>query len=325
MVVEALVSFDEWRGLDPARRRILFLAALLHDVAKPECTRRDLDDQWIAPGHSRRGSIRAREILWRDAAPFAEREQIAGLIRHHQVPFNAIEMERLAGLRRVVLASMTANCSMLATLARADAMGRISHNVPAMLENVDLFAELCGEAGCLHGPRQFPTAHARFLYFRQEGRALDAPGHESHRGEVIVMSGLPGSGKSRWIAGNGAGLEAVSLDDIRDELGIRPGEAMGEALSAAREAARVRMRRGEPFIWNGTSVTREIRASCIRLFADYDYRVRIVYVEAAAADLYLQNESRDRSVPRDVIDRLIRKWEVPDLTEAHQVDLVTAS
>lgn len=321
MVVDALVSLDEWRTLDSSLRRTMFLAALLHDVAKPECTRQDIDGTLISPGHSKRGSIRARGILWRDALEFTERELIAGLIRHHQVPFNAIDMERLAGQRRVVIASVNARCDLLALLARADAMGRISRNVPRMLENVELFRELCRENDCLTAPRRFPTDHARFLYFRQEGRSLDAPGFESYRGEVIVMSGIPGSGKDRWIAENAGGLPVVSLDDIREELDLKPGESTGEVINAAREAAREHMRGGEAFVWNATNVSRELRGMCIRLFADYDYRIRIAYIESPAAKLFELNENRSRPVPRSVLDRLIGKWEVPDLTEAHSVSI----
>src|SRR5262245_48764797 len=39
MVCEALVADPRWREAQPEARTSLFWAALLHDVAKPECTR----------------------------------------------------------------------------------------------------------------------------------------------------------------------------------------------------------------------------------------------------------------------------------------------
>jgi hypothetical protein len=39
MVCEALASAADWRELPPNERAVVFAAALLHDVAKPECTR----------------------------------------------------------------------------------------------------------------------------------------------------------------------------------------------------------------------------------------------------------------------------------------------
>jgi tRNA uridine 5-carbamoylmethylation protein Kti12 len=35
-----------------------------------------------------------------------------------------------------------------------------------------------------------------------------------------------------------------------------------------------------------------------------------------------QNRQRRRKVPESVIERLLDRWEVPDRTEAHQVDWI---
>src|SRR3712207_3871066 len=39
MVVEALAALPAWRALPREEREIVFTAALLHDIAKPACTR----------------------------------------------------------------------------------------------------------------------------------------------------------------------------------------------------------------------------------------------------------------------------------------------
>ena len=57
--------------------------------------------------------------------------------------------------------------------------------------------------------------------------------------------------------------------------------------------------------------------------AAYRARVRIVYVEAPAALLRARNEGRDRPVPAAVMERLLGRWEFPDLTEAHDLTWVT--
>src|SRR5262249_38635743 len=57
MVCEALASAAGWRGLPADERAVVFAAALLHDVAKPECTRAEPDGRVTSRGHSRRGSI----------------------------------------------------------------------------------------------------------------------------------------------------------------------------------------------------------------------------------------------------------------------------
>jgi tRNA uridine 5-carbamoylmethylation protein Kti12 len=40
-----------------------------------------------------------------------------------------------------------------------------------------------------------------------------------------------------------------------------------------------------------------------------------------ATTLLVQNREREHAVPEQAIERLLQRWEVPDLTEAHQVKL----
>lgn len=76
MVCEALTADPEWQALSWRNRQSLFWAALLHDVAKPDCTRTGADGRIASPGHPRRGQIAARSILWRMGVPFEQREPI---------------------------------------------------------------------------------------------------------------------------------------------------------------------------------------------------------------------------------------------------------
>jgi tRNA uridine 5-carbamoylmethylation protein Kti12 len=40
-----------------------------------------------------------------------------------------------------------------------------------------------------------------------------------------------------------------------------------------------------------------------------------------AERLFPQNRQRPAPVPQSVLERMLERWEVPDLTEAHQVSL----
>ncbi len=66
-----------------------------------------------------------------------------------------------------------------------------------------------------------------------------------------------------------------------------------------------------------------MREHALGLCAAYNARVRIVYVEASEERLFAQNRARDFGVPPVVIHKLLSRWEVPDLTEAHRVELIT--
>jgi predicted kinase len=114
----------------------------------------------------------------------------------------------------------------------------------------------------------------------------------------------------------------VSLDDLRDELGVKPTGDQGAVVAAAYERARVHLRAGEAFVWNATNVTRALRSRCIALAAGYRARVEVVSVEAPADVVHRRNAARPRPVPAGVIDRMAARWEPPDLTEAHTVTWV---
>src|SRR3954469_1862637 len=90
LAVEALLALPAFRARPPRERAILFVATLLHDIAKPERTREE-GGRITTHGHARRGAIRARTLLWQLDAPFVDREQVAALIRWHQVPFFLVD------------------------------------------------------------------------------------------------------------------------------------------------------------------------------------------------------------------------------------------
>lgn len=318
MVCDRLVELPEWKLLDATSREVLFAAALLHDVAKPE-TAREEDGHIGHPNHSLRGAVTARRLLWELGVPFALREQVAGLIRFHQSPFFLVD--RSDALRMAVRLSWITRCDHLALLARADGLGRICADGQRIQDNISLFEEYCWEQGCLTRPWPFTSDHSRYQFFRIESRDPAYAAYDDTRGEAILMAGLPGAGKSRWVREN-LDVPEISLDDIRAELKLRPGENSGELFNRAKERAREYLRAGVTFVWNATNLSRDLRGRVLDLFALYNPRIRIVYVESSSGRLRRQNRERDHAVPETVLERMLHAWDVPDRTEAHEVDYV---
>ena len=317
MVCEELAGQGAWRALPEGERRLLFAAAVLHDVAKPQCTRIE-DGRIGSRGHSRRGAIQARNLLWRMHTPFQAREQVAALVRFHQTPYFLID--RPDARRLAIEVSQTARCDLLALLAEADVRGRICADRQRLLDNVALFVEQVSEMGCLRAPWEFASDHARVLFFLDDKRIPEAPAHEAFRAEAILLSGLPGSGKDHYVRTHLADWPVISLDELRDELAIDPDETQGKVIGEARERARESLRRGRSFVWNATNLSRQLRRLALELFAGYQARLRVVYLEVAPEVLFEQNRQRARVVPTRVMERLLDRWEVPDRTEAHTVE-----
>jgi predicted kinase len=324
MVCEQMAALPAWQALPVGERAVVLAAALFHDIAKPATTRCDDDGRVTAPGHSRRGELMARSELYRMGVPFAVREAIAGLVRHHQVPFFLIDAPD--ALRRAIAVAERARGDHLAVLAEADLRGRVCADAAKALDNVALYRLLCDENALTQEPWRFANGTSRYEYFSREGRDPRYAAHEDAAAfEVVLMCGLPGSGKDTWVATHRPGVAVVSLDDLREALDVDPADNQGAVVTAAKEKARALLRARTPFVWNATNVTRQRRAELVSLFADYGARVRLVYVEAPWETLRRQNRERSRRVPEAVIAGMIDRWEVPVASEAHAFEAHVAA
>jgi predicted kinase len=320
LVVESLVASPAWRALPEETRQEVFAAAILHDVAKPEVTRRLPDGRVSSKGHAERGASRARHILWEAGVDPHTRERICSFVRWHLLPF--VFLKRDDPERLAILASLGGSNRLLAMVAEADGRGRECEDQESILESVELYRVFCEEQGCLDQAYAFPSDHARFLYFRSTGRHPAAPGFADFRGEVTLLSGLPASGKSTWAREHAGERPIVSLDRLRQELGVHPAKAQGKVVQAAREEARTYLRAQRDFIWDATSLTRGLRKLFINLCADYRFRVRIVALETPAQALYARNDARKLPVPAEVISSMLRSWEPPSISECHTLEVV---
>ena len=317
MVVEALVADPDWRDLAFDDQSYLFWAAVLHDVGKPAVTKHEDGGRISSRGHSRVGASIARQLLWYAGSPFVWREALCGIITHHQLPFWLIE--RPDPVRLAIETSWRCRPDHLCLHAKADALGRVCDDQQAVLESVSLAALTFQEVGCLHTSFTFANDESRVAFFELEDRDPHYAAHENFKCTVTVMSGLPGAGKDTWVAHNRPDHPVVSLDLIRDELGVSATDNQGQVIQASHERAREYLRAGTDFVWNATNVTRQNRSKVLRLLRDYGARVEIVYVEVSPDQLRRQNRNRPDAVPDAVIDHLARKLEPPELWEAQQI------
>lgn len=324
MVVTELVNGADYAASTTAERFVLFYAALLHDVAKPDTTVIDPATGKIGqPGHSRRGAIDARILLWRRGVPFALREAICRIISVHQLPFFAIAGNKNGQSAEFLVRKLSheLDLRLLSAVAEADMRGRHYEKKADCLVDIELFREMARNENCYGKPRSFASGHTQLAYFRGADISPDYEFHQEPGSRVIMLAGLPASGKDWWAAKNGGDLRVLSFDDARKELGAKHGSnAAGAAVHLVAERAREMLRRKEPFIWNATHISPLLRSKTLGLLFDYHAEVELKYLEQAPSVLFSRNTKRDTTLTNKAIEDMTLRWEVPLPTEAHRVD-----
>ncbi|MFH7026638.1 MAG: AAA family ATPase [Heteroscytonema crispum UTEX LB 1556] len=114
----------------------------------------------------------------------------------------------------------------------------------------------------------------------------------------------------------------ISLDKLRQTMGVSPDDDQGAVANQAKAIAKEYMRVGQSFVWNATNLSRQLRGMLISLFAGYQGSIRIVYLEAPWEELLHRNRDRAAKIPEKVLSRMKNRLEVPDITEAQQVDWI---
>ena len=329
LVCEALAELEQFRQLDESKRQAVFLAALFHDIGKITRTRLE-DGRWTSPHHAAAGAAMARELLWLDCGWCGQphwqalRETVCCLICYQSLPPHVVYEKD--GTRRLLKAAADGellpdfSIELLCLLAKADILGRVCEDQAELLEAVELCGALAEEQKCLTGPRVFPSRHTAFSYFSGRLNTSDCELYDNTWHEVILMCGLPGTGKDTWIASHYPHLPMVSLDAIRAELGISPVGPQKKVIDKARCRARTLLRAKQPFVWNATNVAADLRHGLVELFTDYHASVRIIYLETGWEEELRRNAGRTAVVPEHTILRMLGNLTPPHRFEAHRVE-----
>lgn len=144
--------------------------------------------------------------------------------------------------------------------------------------------------------------------------------------KLYVLVGVPGSGKSTWVANQSWDLGKtafVSTDshveayarsvgktysEVFDEYMPTAIKLMAEQVVEAREL-------GKDIVWDQTSTTVKSRARKFRMLPDYE-AVAVVFPTPAREELDRRLKSRPgKNIPQRVIHQMIEYFEKPDLTE----------
>jgi len=323
MVVAEMLSRKDFSKFNAGEQDLLHRTALLHDLGKPSCTQHE-GGRIRNRGHSRKGAILARGLLYGEGYNPVLREHICALIRAHTVPMHAADDPQDEVQLRTLRASLGLRCRFLTMLAESDNRGRTTPEPKdPFVFNIDYFRELTHDFSCIDTPYPFPTDHSRFLYFQSGGqRRPDYKAHDDTKCEMVMLSGFPGSGKDTWIKKNLSKWPVVSLDDLRKQLKLPHGSNPGPVLTAAKEMFRENLRKRQSFVFHAKNLDPTLRQVWLGLAAQYNARIRIVYLEVPLPELLRRNKTREEAarIPEAALFDMMEKWDIPHLSEAHAIE-----
>jgi predicted kinase len=136
------------------------------------------------------------------------------------------------------------------------------------------------------------------------------------RQRIVVLVGLPGSGKSTWLERQG--IVAISSDWIRHVLADDPTDQTihTRVFLTMRYLLRHRLAIGRRVSYlDATHLTPEERRPYIRIAEWYGCDVEAIYFDVPVEVCRERNLRRNRVVPEDAMERMAMKLQPPELAE----------
>lgn len=134
--------------------------------------------------------------------------------------------------------------------------------------------------------------------------------------KIIITVGLPGSGKSTYLARVGA--NAISSDEIRRLIADDPTDQTihAKVFATIRYLIRQRIAAGRPVTYvDATHLTRWERKPYVRLAQRYGCKVEALFFDVPVEVCIERNRRRDRVVPDEALLAMARRMEVPTKAE----------
>lgn len=318
----------------PDQRQILILAAILHDIAKPLVTKQ-VDGRIKASRHEAVGRDYLIYRLLELNLPSESYLEIINLVGYHQRP-KLLVIKGDPEYKYFAL-SQYFNYELMYWLEVADLKGRICDDKEETLLYLDEYLTKTKEVLKRHEDelRLVDPAHKDITL--KYGTHLISTGEVNSYLEVyqkvfkseenpthfVMMSGLPGTGKSTYVSKNFPNYTLISLDNIRSLLSYREDQSRNkEVANLAKEKLKESLRNKENIIWDATNIRQEFRESLIQLAKDYGAYTEIVLLLDKEQNIRKKNKQRRHVVPDKVITRMKDNFQLIIPVEAHKVSYI---
>jgi predicted kinase len=132
---------------------------------------------------------------------------------------------------------------------------------------------------------------------------------------IVLLVGLPGSGKSTWVSGRTGVLSSDSLrevlaDDATDQT------IHARVFRVLRYLLKNRLELKRPITYiDATSLTPKERQPYIKLAKQCGSEIEAIFFDVPVIECQRRNRQRSRIVPDDVIERMAPKLVPPRVVE----------
>lgn len=340
MVLIEIYKIIEEFNINQNDAKMLVLAALLHDICKPITTKEREKEgkvRIVAPKH---------EIFGRSAIIFdllgldltnQEIFTIANLVGYHNLPKLAVvKNDTLQNYKQI---ARVANPRLLYFLELADMRGRTCSDWQDGIDNIEFFKILSQEYNVFESnPYQREIDYANTLdlstqqklftlgsfqrdfenniLFMIEESVSKMYGYISDYSHLVIMCGVAGSGKSthaqQYID---KGYHLLSLDNLREDKNTNN----NQIRSITKNQLKKHLANKDNVVIDATNYRRDFRNIYTTLGFNYNAFVQIDTILNSKPTVFKNNNNRSRQVDTDVILNQMKKFELPELTEAHCV------
>lgn len=315
--IEALENIVGYGTSYEPQNRVLKIAVLFHDIGKGVTTT-FTKGNWHSYGHEIEGEKITRRILWNEYMD--DRESVCKLVRWHMDALNIFNSKNLFN-SFYRLATHVDKISDLYKVKLCDILGSDMQNQEIKnlnIKQVEYFSQL-GMLLC-DSVKTFPIMDA--MYFNGKHCLADKKGIPT----VVMMIGLPGSGKNTYIDEKYAkdGVKPwviLSRDDIRYELGFC-GKDEKVVLSSEKEEIVSEVfnerlvnavKEKKNVVINNINLKRKYRDGYKELLKTYNVWYEYVYMEAPTLEDNI--ERRKGQISAQIFEQMIGKFDFPSVEE----------
>lgn len=356
MVLSALYRLlaNQASHIKDNQRQAIILAALLHDIAKPLCTKSRLINEQVrivSPHHEQVGRDNLIYPLMELSLEYETVELILQLVGYHHIPKLLVIKNESFG--QYLKLALNADCELLYWLEYADMQGRICADKTEQLMLLDEFKMFCQEYQlwgnshqeifqniCQPLEKKPITYQQRYLEHYAVDElisekillAQEAQGrthqHAQSYSEVYILCGPSGSGKSSWIKEHiDQGWLNISLDAIRKTYnGHRQSQKnRGQVMQIAKDSFKQALAKKQNVVWDATNLRRDFRSQIINTAKRYHALTTLVVFHLKKETILKRNASRahHKQVANSVIEKQLSQFQWPDKTEAHRFITIT--